>query len=257
MDSLVTDTGLRPTVKSSTRLRNAWHSRMTFGLSVGLLGVAAIVALIAIIASLVGGSGGTVTQPSSRPFTPNVATTTDRDMTVPVAPFPVDWEVFQTVPFPVGGMKYGPTVHGLDGLVAGWAHTPRGAVLAALNIDSRVLLAPDGQWQTLLDRTILPGPGRDVLASYKRQMTGQIVTPEGGFQQLAGFKVISYDSAVAVIAIAGQRYPTDNIQVTTTTIRWQDSDWKLELQPDGSESPYATTIPDLASAHFVPMWAPR
>ena len=47
------------------------------------------------------------------------------------------------------------------------------------------------------------------------------------------------------------------IQVTTATVRWVDGDWKLQLQPDGSQSPYATTIPDLASAGFVPLWAPR
>ena len=144
-----------------------------------------------------------------------------------------------------------------DGLVAGWAHTPRGAVLAALNIYARVLLAGDGQWQVLLDRTVLPGPGRDVLASYHRQSTGQLRAPDGGFEQIAGFRVISYDPNVAVVSVASQRLPTDPIQVTTSTVRWADGDWKAQLEPDGGESGYATQIPDLASAGFVPFWPPR
>ena len=123
---------------------------------------------------------------------------------------------------------------------------------------ARVVLAADGQWQVAArpDRAARPGTRR-ARRPTTASRAGQLRAPDGGFEQIAGFRVISYDPNVAVVSVASQRLPTDAIQVTTSTVRWADGDWKAQLEPDGGESPYATQIPDLASAGFVPFWAPR
>ena len=183
--------------------------------------------------------------PTSAATTPTAAlTTAPLATTVPsVAPAGVTWTLFQGVALPASAID-GPT-H-IDGpVLAGYSHTPVGALLALAQISSRYLITPGTGWRDVTDAQVLPSAGRDKFVAARAA-----VTSTGGdtFGQTAGFKFVTYTPDVAVIELVSH-FPA-YYQVVTGTVRWSGGDWKLALQPDGGISPSAQQVQSLAG--FIP-----
>ncbi len=183
-------------------------------------------------------SQGTGSTPVVAP--PAGGSPTDRDLSIPVTtPAGLTWALWHGAWLPYSRTA-GPS-H-VDGPVAsGYARTPLGALIAAQQIAARHLISPNGGWRTVTLAQVLPGTGRDRFLTARAAVSDD--PPAEGLAQLVAFRYVSWtrDQAVlqAVVRVPGR----DGFQVTTSTLFWADGDWRLQLQPDGGESPLATQVP--------------
>ncbi|MGB6455921.1 MAG: hypothetical protein WBH47_15720 [Streptosporangiaceae bacterium] len=161
------------------------------------------------------------------------------------APAGVTWQLYDTVALPFSPQA-GPTA--ITGDVARcYAHSPTGALLAAVQIAVRYSLATN--WQAVIAQQVMPGTGRNV---YAAERPGADVTVQPGqFGQIAAFQFVTYTPALAVVQIVIQ-LPAGEMQATTMTVQWSADDWRLQLQPDGSPGPNVQQVPNLTG--FIP-WA--
>lgn len=186
-------------------------------------------------------SRATQVTPTSAAATPSAALVTS----VPSAPpAGITWALFHGVALPASAVD-GPTK--VNGPVyAGYTHSPVGALLAAAQLCRRYLITPGVAWKRVVEQQVLPGPGRD---KYVAARAG--TDASGGadqFGQTAGFKFVTYSPALAVVQFVN-KFAT-SYQVTTDTVVWSDGDWKLQLQPDGGDSPSAQQVANLAG--YIP-----
>lgn len=206
----------------------------------------AVLVVLALVGVLIATSGG----PNQRPGTPPTAEQPPSgpqpdpdaaDQTVPTAaPANVQWHLFHTVALPQSATA-GPR-QVTDSTAAGYAHSPTGALMAAANLPTRKVLAPD--WRQVVDEQVMPGPGRDAYAA-AREKLDHVEPAPGQFGQTAGFKFVNYTPQTATIQLV-QRFISGNQQATTITVVWSEGDWKLQLQPDGGDSPTAQPVTDLS-----------
>lgn len=203
-----------------------------------------LVVLAGLVVALFGGGHDTQTPPPPASPRPGAIAPPDAqlDQTVPTSP-PADvrWELYQRVALPYSATA-GPRT--IDGAVArGYAHTPTGALIAAVQVPARELLSPGDSWRQVVEQQVAPGAGRDRFVQLRSQVTSD-GTPDPRLNQVAGFRFVTYAPDLAVIQFASKS-GTGHMQVTTTTMKWSGNDWKLVLQPDGSESPTVQAISDL------------
>jgi hypothetical protein len=187
----------------------------------------------------------TATTPTPAPATSSAAPSAPPVTTVPTAPPPnVTWNLFQGVALPSSSTD-GPTKNS-GPVYAGYSHTPTGALLAAAQLVRRYLLTPGTGWRQVVDQQVLPGPGRDEYIAARAS-----TNVSGGadqFGQTAGFKFVTYSPEVAVVQFIN-KFAAD-YEVTTDTVEWSGGDWKLQLQPDGGDSPSAQQVANLAG--YIP-----
>lgn len=202
-------------------------------------------------------------EPSGPPATPDPTATTTPRVTPPpanntvggchvakpplaipryYAPTSVTWqfEGSMLIPLQVAG---GPAATRANGVRYCFAHSPTGAVLAAM-----VLL---GQVQNrsialdVLEERVVPGPGQaKAIAQAKLDMA----TPADSTSvQFVGFKVVSYpkDGSQAIIQIASQ-LGDQGVGALMVTLQWYKGDWRAVLQDDGSFN--GTVEPDILSS---------
>jgi hypothetical protein len=163
--------------------------------------------------------------------------------TVPTtAPEDVTWELVNGIAVPRSASA-GPTQ--IDGpLHHGFAHTPEGALMAALQIYTRGGFTEGDGWRAVTMEQVMPGPGRQVYIN-AREKVDDLQPPPEGWGQVAGFRFQSYSPDRAVIEIA-ERFQSGSIQVHSSTVVWHDGDWRLQLQPDGELGPYTSAVPNLS-----------
>ena len=160
---------------------------------------------------------------------------------VPTTPPPVRWEVFNGAVLPVSD-EHGPAV--VDGAVARcYAHTPTGALIAAVQIDYRALVDPGGGVEVARKQTV-PGEGQEALVTALRERGRPGSAAPGELCQVAGFRFVNYTPEEAVIAIATRC--GEKIQLTEDRVQWRNGDWHQVLEPDGSSSPTAAELADLS-----------
>ncbi len=164
--------------------------------------------------------------------------------TTPAAPpAGATWELFGTFAAP-SIEDVGPGVVDPDGVRSCFAHSPTGALLAAINF-----WAMTGLDLTLgVDpRLTADTPERAALAE---QYAAEPPTPSTGVTyQVAGFQFrgVTDDSLVVDVAI---RTATGAVGVVPTPLRWEDGDWKLVVPASGDTG--TKQLPNLAG--FV-LWA--
>jgi hypothetical protein len=200
-----------------------------------------IVIVLAVVVVIVsgGGSGRPSAPPSAGP--PPVPSPRARagtgacslpatDQAVPAAaPAGVRWQIYNTVALPFSATD-GPQV--VTGDVARcYAHTPTGALLAAVQIAVRYVLA--ASWRTVLAEQVVPGPGAGAYAAQRAQDPSVDTSQPGQYGQIAGFQFIAYTPAIAVMQIVSL-LPGGTLQMTTMTAQWSGADWQLALHDDGS-----------------------
>jgi hypothetical protein len=158
------------------------------------------------------------------------------------APTAVTWQFdgAMLIPLQVAG---GPAATRANGVKYCFAHSPTGAVLAAM-----VLL---GQVQNravaldVLQERVVPGPGQvKAIAEAKADMATPLDTTN---VQFVGFKVVSYpkDGSQAIIQIASQ-LGDQGVGALLVTMQWSKGDWRAVLQDDGSFN--GTVEPDILSS---------
>jgi len=147
------------------------------------------------------------------------------------APQGITWQLYQTVALPYSKTAGPMAVNG--GVARCYAHDPLGALLAASQIPYRYLISPD--WRQVVQLQVMPGEGRDAYVAERSKVTGTGGNQPGDYNQLAGFKFVTYSPAVAVIEIASKN-DSGALQAGPVTVDWSDGDWKLQLQTDGSSS---------------------
>jgi hypothetical protein len=219
--------------ESSTRTPPAdqdWFGgrRWTGIAAIGFLVLLVVCALVVVIGRH--GRSQTAAPPAAQSAAPSAPVPTAVPTTAPVG---TTWTIYETVALPT--LPGAGPAH-VDGPIAtGYAHTPLGALVAAVNESYRYLLAPDDRWQQAADAMLAPGPGKD--AWVQRRSTFPYgpqgaTTGGGGFTQLAGFQFISYTPTDAVIQIV-TRTGSGALQVGANHVTW-DSDWKSVMAPGGS-----------------------
>ena len=165
---------------------------------------------------------------------------TDQDLAIPLTtPTGLTWSLWagEWVPY---SRTAGPS-HVAGPVASGYARTPLGALIASQQIATRHLASPNGGWRTVTLAQVLPSTGRDRFLAARAAVSDD--PPAGGLAQPVAFRYVSWTRDQAVLQLV-QRVPgQDGFQVTTLTLFWADGDWRLELQPDGGESPLATQVP--------------
>jgi hypothetical protein len=146
-----------------------------------------------------------------------------------VAPPAVTWtfEADMLIPLQRQG---GPARQDASGLRYCYAHSPTGAVLAAM-VTLGQLRNPD-LTDAVLQRRVAPGPGRDVAMRLARNSRTPRVT-SAQTSQFTGFKIVDYLADRAIISVA-VRVDARSVGSLPVTMAWSGGDWKLVLQDDGS-----------------------
>ena len=153
----------------------------------------------------------------------------------------VSWQLFSGVAVPysptAGPRRVQPPVY------AGYQRSQTGALVAAVQLSTRYLLTGGQGWRKVVSEQVVPGVGRDAYVAARARV--QLDDPPGSYGQIAGFRVLAFTPDVAVLQLVSRFPLSGRLQVTTTTLTWVSSDWRLVLQPDGGSSPTAQAAPGL------------
>ncbi|WP_280335703.1 hypothetical protein [Nocardia wallacei] len=120
----------------------------------------------------------------------------------------------------------------IAGIATGFAHTPQGAALAALDAIARASAAPEGIWQTVVGQRFLGG-GHTLLDRFARSHrttphAGRYLTVPDGVRVLPGYQP---DFAVVQIAVRAR----DGWTYSTWPMAYTDGDWRIRV-PDDPET---------------------
>ncbi|WBB58521.1 hypothetical protein O7599_23140 [Streptomyces sp. WMMC500] len=170
---------------------------------------------------------GTARPPGSTPAgdgSPCPELADEQQDTPTAAPDGVTWTLYRAVALP-SSEAAGPAVAGGD-VARCYARTPVGALLASSQISVRYLAADD--WMEVT-RAQTVGAGRDAYIEDRAaaEETAPPDAEDGAHGQIAGFRFVTYSDTAAVIQTVW-RFPDGRMQAATTTMLWQDGDWKLE-----------------------------
>ena len=187
-----------------------------------------------------------LTPPLTPPLPPALLPATSADEVVPTTtPRGVTWQSFEGIALPYSPTA-GPTR--TDGaVVAGYAHTPTGALIASLQITSRYIVTPRAGWKTVTLEQVMPSPGRDRWINIRGAQDD--APPPQGYAQPAGFRFVTYTPTLAVLQVVFQMR-NGAFSVNTATMAWDREDWRLVVQANGFPGPPAIRVPTLVG--FVP-----
>lgn len=156
-----------------------------------------------------------------------------------------EWELVGTMAVPTDPKTTGPGTVRANGLKSCFAHSPTGALYATANIWATAFY---GDANLVYQDLTIEGPARD--AALKAITSGQDVG--GGTapkMQIQGFIIRRYTPNAAVVDLA-VRTETGAIGSLSTSLVWQEGDWKLDI-PAAGGNPFKQ-IPD--SSSYIP-WA--
>ncbi|MBF6137755.1 hypothetical protein IU501_32820 [Nocardia otitidiscaviarum] len=223
---------------------------------------AAVLVLVTVLALIGSGSDGETDAagPGATTGTTTAATTTAKGSLVPqvpvsrtpadadwltAAPKGVSWQRVDGAPLPFTASD-GPTR--IDGAVAtGYAHTPQGAVVAALQISMRLLYSPD--FVRILDTqaAISDADRQQIIAARNTQPRLDPAAVQASTVQPAGFKVGAYTGDAATIYYAYPR-PSGSYRIARQAVVWRDGDWRY------SSDLIAPALPEAADlTGFTPL----
>ncbi|OZC62817.1 hypothetical protein CH267_00210 [Rhodococcus sp. 06-621-2] len=196
-------------------------------------------AAAAIAGLVVGGCGSAENEPTVD--SPQGAVTAP-DLTSP--PSNVRWQDYQGIALPVADQ--GPDNNSGAGPVSGFAHTPQGAVLAAVQQSVRVSVAPDHQWPAVLGAAAAPGESRDSFA-INRQLLSIIAPPVAEERPaITGYTITDYTDNGARVTIF-TTFPDDSIAASDTDVIWSGDDWRLLLPDAADTSVRVRSVTDIPS----------
>lgn len=151
------------------------------------------------------------------------------------------WELVGTMAAPTDP-KIGPGKTDDQGIRSCFAHTPTGALYAAVNLWA--LGIDPSKERAIAEQLAAKGPGRD--AGMKTPATA---APASAVKiQIAGFNV-SYTANQAVVELAFKA-DTGALASVRTTLLWQDGDWKGVVADNGAPLEEPRQVRDLSG--FIP-----
>ena len=195
----------------------------------------AVVGLTAVLALALAGCGSDSTEPVDG---------SDGSQVVDVAALPqsVTWSPYQGVSVPYSSVD-GPTSNTMSAAPTGYSHTPQGAVLAAIQAQTRLALAPDSSWPQVTAALVAPGGGRDAYSVARAGASITAAADPATTAAFAGFRVRDYTDEAADIDIAATM-PGGQLTSVPATVLWRGDDWKLLLpEPDPSGDDTDITTP--------------
>jgi hypothetical protein len=220
----------------STDTHGRFRSR-GFIVAAAVVGLIAVTAVIALIAGLFNGDNDPgPTTPTSTP-TESTAPVVDDEAsvcglpgyadsgTIDSAP-ETDWELVGTVAAPTDSKGAGPGKVEPNGFRSCYAHTPEGALFAAVGY---LAVASDARNTNRLYELLADGEVRD-------QLKATPVPAEAGADrlQVAGFKINSYSAKEAVVDVAWSVTSQRGALVSfPTVLRWEGGDWKVVIGDSG------------------------
>ena len=151
------------------------------------------------------------------------------------------WELVGTMAAPLDP-QIGPGKTDAQGIRSCFAHTPKGALYAAVNLWA--LGSDPSKERAIAEQLAAKGPGRE--AGMKAPQTQ---APASAVKiQIAGFNV-SYTANQAVVDLA---FKADNgaLASVRTTLLWQDGDWKGVVADNGAPLEEPRQVRDLSG--FIP-----
>ncbi|GAA2145742.1 hypothetical protein [Actinomadura napierensis] len=152
------------------------------------------------------------------------------------------WERFEGVAVP-----FSPLVGPLDvqgDIARCYEHTPRGALIAAVQISVR--LDRSTRWQKILGQQVVAGKGN---AAYARVRAASHPVLTGKAAQITGFRIVSYTPQTAVVGTVSRDPAHRGRTARTTTVKWE-GDWKLAPTPEGSTGSAPKNVDSLSGFVF-------
>ena len=138
------------------------------------------------------------------------------------------WELVGRMATPTDPETFGPGVTDESGFRSCFAHSPTGALYAAVNI---VALGSSTEDEVkLAERLLVPGTGRD--AAIKEAQTRNSSTETSESAQIRGFILKSYNPTEADVDLAIQ-LQGGALAHSVLSLRWMDGDWKVKPADDG------------------------
>lgn len=147
------------------------------------------------------------------------------------------WELVGTMLAPTAPKSLGPAIVA-DGFRSCFARSPVGALYAAVNFWALGTSKPSA---AVLRQLAADGRERTQAIAAVDDKGSQPAIRES--MQLAGFRLLSYDSTKATVNLA-IRLANGGLTSFPTTLRWEDGDWKYVIPPGGN--PGVTRLSDLA-----------
>jgi len=161
------------------------------------------------------------------------------------APADVVWRATSVAPVPYS-KTWGPYRATATGLPRCFSHSPTGAVIAAVSINTWLFST---QWRTVLAAQVARTPGYTELLS---ALSSQ--PPDGSAQTdtVAGFTVAAYTATAATVEVV-ERSPNGGTIGCPLSEEWINGDWRLTPRPDGTLT--EDTCPAVTAAAYIP-WGP-
>jgi hypothetical protein len=151
------------------------------------------------------------------------------------------WELVGRMATPTNPETFGPGATDESGFRSCFAHSPTGALYAAVNI---VALGSSTQDEVkLAERLLVPGTGRD--AAIKEAQTRNSSTGTSESAQIRGFILKSYTPAEADVDLAIQ-LQNGALAHSVLSLRWIDGDWKVKPSDDGQIFTGTAQLSDLS-----------
>lgn len=159
------------------------------------------------------------------------------------------WELVGKMAAPTDPKTFGPGLTDDSGFRSCFAHSPTGALYAAMNAAALGSSGAAELEMKLADKLLVPGAGRD--AAIRETKAGTSSSGNNTTIQVQGFLLKSYTAAEATVDLA---FKTDTgaLGHSTLSMRWIDGDWKVKPTDDGVTFSNVSQLRDLSG--FIP-WA--
>ncbi|MFE7718570.1 hypothetical protein ACFU44_05960 [Nocardia rhizosphaerihabitans] len=161
------------------------------------------------------------------------------------APARMQWQrIWGGAAVPVSGSDGPARIDG--GVAGGFARTPQGAALAAMDAIGRAYAAPETIWQNVI-RERFYGGGDELIDGFARSRTSapgmaRYVTVPEGVRIQPGYRD---DLAVVQLAVRS----TSGYAIATWPMVWVDGDWRIRV-PDDIDTLWGPGTPTASTAGF-------
>jgi hypothetical protein len=206
-----------------------------------------------------------LTHPPAPAPAPSASSAGKKPGTITAADTGVTWTDFRGITLPASAQD-GPR-HVSSGLTWGFTDTPRGALLAAVNIAVRTaaqwgpavygptiryqVTGPDTAALAQADATTWASLCAAARAKPARAKPARAAAPSSA--AIAGYRFESWTAAAALIDLVTRASETGDrtvLAVTAVRVAWLYGDWRVLAPPGGTWASSAVTVPSLAG--FTP-----
>ncbi len=161
------------------------------------------------------------------------------------APVDVVWRATSVAPVPVS-KTWGPYRTTTSGLPRCFSHSPVGAVIAAVSINTWLFST---QWRTVLATQIARNPGYTALQA---GLESQPPDGSAGTDTVVGFNIAEYTPTGATVDLV-IKGANGGVDACPLAVQWSASDWQLAPRPDGTLT--EDSCPTAATGTYIP-WRP-